>query len=89
MADGRGGGELSVEKTGLSVSHPSILLTAFGTKPMVAAHCCGLGTERPIGFIYCKVALSGGINATSLQQMDLRGRPVGEKIKYDKEPVRG
>jgi hypothetical protein len=30
MADGRGG-ELSVEKTGLSVSRSSILLTAFGT----------------------------------------------------------
>jgi hypothetical protein len=31
MADGRGGAELSVEKTGLSVSRASILLTAFGT----------------------------------------------------------
>ena len=42
MADGRGG-ELSVEKTGLSVSRPSILLTAFAQIPMVAAHCCGFG----------------------------------------------
>jgi hypothetical protein len=32
----------------------------------------------------CKVALPEGINATSLQPVDLRGRPVGEKIKVTK-----
>jgi hypothetical protein len=86
MADGRGG-ELSVEKTGLSVSRPSTLLSAFGTNT-------DGGTllrlwERRGKSVYCKVALPEGLSATSLQAMDLRGRPAGEKIKYDKEPVRG
>ena len=79
MADGRGG-ELSVEKTSLSVSRPSILLTAFGTNSDAG------GTllrhwERGGKSGLCKVALPEGINATSLQPVDLRGKPVGEKIK--------
>ena len=32
----------------------------------------------------CKVTLPEGINAASLQPVDLRGRPVGDKIKVVK-----
>jgi hypothetical protein len=82
MADGRGG-ELSVEKIGLSVSRPSILLTAFGTNPDGGGTLLRLW-ERGSKSGLCKVALPEGINATSLQPVDLRGRPVGEKIKVTK-----
>ena len=82
MPDGRGG-ELSVEKTGLSVSRPSILLTAFGTNPDGGGTLVRLW-QRGGKSGLCKVALPEGINATSLQPVDLRGRPVGEKIKVTK-----
>jgi alpha-mannosidase len=78
-----GAGELSVEKTGLSVSRPSILLTAFGTNPDGGGTLLRLW-ERGSKSGLCKVALPEGINATSLQPVDLRGRPVGEKIKVTK-----
>ena len=41
-----------------------------------------LGTGKQIGL--CNVALPEGINPTSLQPVDLCGRPVGEKIKVTK-----
>jgi hypothetical protein len=82
MAHGRGG-ELSVEETGLSVSRPSIFLTAFGTNPDGGDTLLRLW-ERGGKSGLCNVALPEGINATSLQQVDLRGRPVGEKIKGTK-----
>jgi len=81
MADGRGR-ELSVERTGLSVSRPSILLTAFGQIPMVVADCCSFGNGEA-SRVHAR-SLPEGINAKSLQPVDLRGRPVGEKIKVTK-----
>jgi hypothetical protein len=60
-----GAGELSVEKTGLSVSRPSILLTAFGTNPDGGGTLLRLW-ERGSKSGLCKVALPEGINATSL-----------------------
>jgi hypothetical protein len=45
MADGRGG-ELSVEKTGLSVSRPSILLTAFDRNTDGGGTLLRLGERR-------------------------------------------
>jgi hypothetical protein len=75
-----GAGNCRSEKTGLSVSRPSILRTAFGTNPDGGGTLVRLwqwGGKSGL----CKVALPEGINATSLQPVDLRGKPVGEKIK--------
>lgn len=82
VADGRGG-ELPIEQAGLSVSRPGILLTTFGTNPD------GDGTllrlwEMGGNSGLCEIALPDGINVTSLQPVDLRGRSVGEKIKVTK-----
>jgi hypothetical protein len=77
-----GAGNCRSKKTGLSVSRPSILLTAFAQIPIVGAHCCGFGRGGKSGL--CKVVLPEGDNARSLQPVDLRGRPVGETIKVTK-----
>ncbi|MHB8970562.1 MAG: hypothetical protein ACYC3X_08115 [Pirellulaceae bacterium] len=85
VAEGKGG-ELPVERTGLRVSRPGILVTAFGTNPD------GGGTLLRLWEMggrsgSCQVTLPEGIQATSLQPVDLRGRPVGETIKVTQDVI--
>jgi hypothetical protein len=79
VADGKGGG-LPIQKEGIRVARPGILVTAFGTNPDGAGTLLRLW-EMAGNAGLCQVTLPDGITAASLQPVDLRGRPVGDKLK--------
>jgi len=79
VADGKGGA-LPVERTGLEASRPGIQVTAFGSNPDGTGRLLRLWEMGGTSGL-CKVTLPEGTDATTLQPVDLRGRPFGEKIK--------
>jgi hypothetical protein len=82
MAQGHGGTQPRTQ-TGLELSRKGVLVTAFGANPD------GAGTVLRLWELAgrsgtCRVQLPKGLRATSVQPVDLRGRPAGQAI-----PARG
>lgn len=74
------GGNMPANQSGLELSRKGILVTAFGANPD------GPGTllrlwEHAGNSGSCRVTLPGGVNIQSAQPVDLRGQPIGDKIK--------
>ncbi len=79
IVDGAGG-KLVANQKGLELSRKGVLVTAFGDNPD------GRGTllrvwEHAGDSGSCKITLPEGMNVGFAQPVDLRGRPIGEKIK--------
>lgn len=72
-------GKLPTEQSGLEVSRPGVMVTAFGPNPDGAGTILRLWELTGEGGI-CKVKLPAGFKAAKAQPVDLRGRPVGAAV---------
>ncbi len=72
-------GKLPPSQQGLELGRKGILVTAFGANPDGRGTVLRLweyaGNSGP-----CKIRLPSGLNVTSIQPLDLRGRPIGQPI---------
>jgi alpha-mannosidase len=76
-------GSLPIEGRGLELSRKGVMVTAFGPDPDG-----GKGTILRLWEVSgtagsCRVRLPVGVQARSVQPVDLRGRPVGEAIEVE------
>ncbi len=78
VADGPAG-KLPTARSGLELSRKGVLVTAFGANPDGAGTVLRLW-EYAGGSGQCRVQLPAGMNATSVQPVDLRGCPAGKPI---------
>lgn len=72
-------GPLPLARSGLSLSRPGILVTAFGPNPdgdnLLLRLWEQIGNDQP-----CRVQLPEGLRVTRVQPCDLRGRQAGSPI---------
>ncbi len=72
-------GTLPVAQSGIALSRPGVLITAFGPNPdgdgLLLRLWEQIGDDQP-----CRVRLPQGLRPASVQPCDLRGRPAGEPI---------
>jgi hypothetical protein len=72
-------GKLPPTQSGLEVSRPGVLVTAFGSNPDGAGLVLRLWEQAGRSGA-CQVTLPRGLNAKSVQPVDLRGRVRGPEI---------
>jgi hypothetical protein len=78
VAEGRGG-KLPSTQTGLGVSRPGVLVTAFGQNPDGPGTLLRLWEQAGVSGV-CAVTLPEGTAVAAVQPVDLRGRTMGEPV---------
>jgi hypothetical protein len=86
LADGPSG-SLPLSQTGLEVSRPGVLVTAFGPNPLGKGLVLRLWEQAGLAGP-CEVRLPMGIEINTVQPIDLRGRPSGQPIRVKNSAFR-